>query len=184
MHRVDSGSPERGEDLYTIALYALLHDVGKPIVRLAFRAREELESPSNYVRTRFRELFGIDLSEFKGRHSELSDKVFIKFIGGLLGYTFNKSVFDYVRELVKVADPLAAAERGFENKYLSVVEELQNKFNEISNRLGERYEHHITPLLLPTWILLKSKYEDYVGPRLMRREQQGSGVVGLPLKCS
>jgi CRISPR-associated protein Csm1 len=182
MHSVNSGSLERSEDLYSIALYALLHDTGKPIVRLAFRAREGLESPSDYVRNRFRELFGIDLSEFKGRHSELSDKVFIKLIGGLLGYTFNKNIFDYVRKVVKVADPLAAAERGFENKYLSVVEELQNKFNEISNRLGERYEHYTAPLLLPTWILLKSKYEDYVGPKAYAKGMAGKWSSRIALK--
>jgi len=159
-------------DPWEIVTYALLHDVGKPIQRLAKRVVEGHEAIDNKLRDKLRIIYGKDIEDLSRiSHDELSKETFNKLIGKAL----SKEALCHVREILKKVDPLAAAERGYETAYSKCFERLAstNALGKISKNLKVNYNYHTTPILSPLWILHESHYRDYVGPYAVKDGKAG-----------
>jgi CRISPR-associated protein Csm1 len=172
-----------GVSLYDLTLYALLHDVGKPVLRLAFRVREGLEDVDDSTRRRLRSLLGEDLERIRRSHEELSDDVFRKFVSSITGGSLNEAAVRQLREVVAKADLLAAAERGFESEYTDLVRGIIGKQDEISGAAGIDYKHYTAPLASPSWMMLKAGYLNHVGPRAYAKGESGSWSASEAVKA-
>jgi len=152
--------------LYKLTLYALLHDVGKPVLRFARRfeidkARSEVlaEAAKNVVETQL----GDRISRLAGeRHEEISKAV----VERVLGLHLGDEEISYFDEVLKKADALAASERGLDLSTRGFMESVQTavaKKVEEKARLPYTYSHEFTPMLAPTWLLLETGYVESMG---------------------
>ncbi len=159
----------RGEGLnhsVGVGIYALMHDVGKPVLRFMLRFKEGIEVGAeaeevvkllNSLGIR-EELLAKAWREGKYPHEALSLRIY--------GWVRGESPSSNFRELVAQADRLSAAERGFGETY----EEVSKHFKEIEDHvnkvlgLGVKYAHHTAPLLTPLWLLRVAGYSEGVGP--------------------
>ena len=165
-------------DPSSIAFYALLHDVGKPIERLIRRA---MSCDGEQVRTSFKEVerivrlvesaYGkcLDCRELtRIGHDKLSRILIEK----LVNLSPPKDVRNRIEELIKRADIMSAAERGFEEKYPLLkdhLSDLEKRINDeigLTQRCGLVYSHHTAPLLSPLWIIKRSGYQSGTGSGL------------------
>jgi len=155
------------QDLARLAVCALLHDIGKPLVRCKLRFQEgrEKELEKKLKDVELQSLFMKWIGEGKS-HEDFSRYVEEWFGGGKL-----KCKLRELKEPIRRADKLAAAERGVAGEY----EELRKVWNDVEDRVNaqiwgrgpRRYTHHVTPLLSPLWFLKLTKhYEDSLGPSL------------------
>lgn len=134
---------------YDAALYGLLHDLGKPLLRYLMRAREGLE--------RFDQEIVELLGEAKN-HDEARDIVFKNLLG-----VDPEHYRDY-ENVISRADEMAAMERGLEDACPELVKAWGPVESELSSNLGVVYKHHMVPLLSPLWVLLPTGYERSLGP--------------------
>jgi len=152
--------------LYNLALYALLHDVGKPILRFALRysiEKDRLGAVADEARGAVEEFFGEDIVAIsKKKHDEISKAL----INRLLGVSLSEADESYFNSIIKSSDVLAASERGlipakdeFMKRVQSVIAEEVRK----QAQLPYSYSHEYTPLLTPTWLLLKAEYLKFTG---------------------
>jgi CRISPR-associated protein Csm1 len=157
------------QEVEIAALYALLHDIGKPVQRFLRRliigqepgdkAREVLEKLAVFLSK--------DVSELERRAYEIKhDEVLEWFINTLTlnGIVVPDKIKSMVMDVVKKSDVLAAEERRLGEAYsvstqlYGLVKRLiEEKFVEI------KYEPENVPLMLPTWMLIVSGYLDTVG---------------------
>jgi len=152
-------------DLARIAVCALLHDIGKPLLRYKLRRLQKERREKELGDVELRNLFE-KWAEEGERHEDFSRYVEEWFGEGRL-----KCELKELEEPIRRADRLAAAERGVAGEY----EELRKVWNNVEDRVNvqiwgrgpRRYTHHVTPLLSPLWFLKLTKhYEDSLGPSL------------------
>lgn len=145
------------EMILRASLCGLLHDIGKPVLRYILRQREGLEKDVEDSELRkILEKLGVK------RHEELGGE-FLESIE-LADICREQS---YILDAIKLADTMAAAERGIEKSY----ERLRDLWSEIERLIGEKigsnYKHYITPLLSPLWmlkVLNRNSYDRFLGP--------------------
>lgn len=165
---------------YELILYALLHDVGKPIQRFAKRYVENIErgDVAEATKVLVENLTRKSIAELsKTRHDDISRWV----INWITGHAPSKKARELIKQILSRADPLAAAERGYEVIYRECVDKLVEArlLERISRKLSSirmktiRYDYHITPLLSPLWMLLMTDYLRYVGPEAYARGEAG-----------
>jgi len=109
-------------DYYRLILYALLHDVGKPVIRFLWRYKEDIEKDTSAKKAKdILELFlGENIENIFGkRHEDISEAIVNHLLGTALGDNEKKSVNDTIAEV----DRFAASERGIQLK-----EELYQNF--------------------------------------------------------
>lgn len=139
MHRVN----------YHAVLYALLHDIGKPMLRYRIRAEKKLEEHDAEL---MKYLEGVD------DHEEIRNKVLEDVLA------LNPEHYRFYEEKIVEADELTAAERGIEIGY-SRLRNIWGKVEEaVSKRLEVPYSHYMTPMLSPLWLLLDANYKNSLGP--------------------
>ena len=152
-------------DIYELSLYALLHDVGKPFIRLCKRALENIEEVDKVLERNILAITNAkSLNEiFLQGHDKVSREI-IKF---LLVKSPNEKMLEFIRDILRKADSLAAAERGYETDYKVLFEKIKEAkvLEEISKRTKINFNYHTSPLLSPLWLLFISKYRDGVGPK-------------------
>ena len=154
-------------DLVGVGIYALMHDVGKPILRFMLRFKEGIEVGAEAEEV-VKLLSSLGINEGlitdaarsgKYPHEVLSSRIY--------GWVKGEAPPSNFRELVAQADRLSAAERGFGETY----EEVSRHFKEIEDHvnrvlgLSVRYAHHTAPLLTPLWLLRIAGYLEGVGPK-------------------
>lgn len=156
----------RGESLdpYEAIFYILLHDVGKPIQRLARRYVEGIER-----REDAKGLMEVVTEKSIGVLAEIAHEEISKAIAKqMLGRWFSAEVEREIEKILKRADAIAAAERGFESIYRKVkpdlLERISTKLSEIKG-MQLSYGVHTSPFLSPVWAPLIAGYLDYVGPK-------------------
>jgi molybdopterin converting factor small subunit len=167
-------------DVELVALYALLHDVGKPIQRFLRRVRKGLERESAKSALKaLSELLGkspeelLDVAD-RIRHDEITDWVLSTL--SKWGIRLEPRIRVIVEDVVRKADAMAASERHFGEPYelstlmYSIVREVLRE-----NGLGFEYEFETAPLLVPTWILKIANYQDYVGLKRYLESRHGAG---------
>lgn len=152
--------------LYKLSLYALLHDVGKPVLRFARRFEIEkgrsealANAAKNVVETRLGDRIGQVANE---RHDEISKAV----IGRVLGLSLDEGERSYFDEVIKEVDALAASERGLDLATRGFMESVQTavaKRVEEKAKLPYAYSHEFTPMLAPTWLLFETGYVESTG---------------------
>lgn len=158
----------REVDIYELTLYGLLHDIGKPVIRLAYRYKNGVESDSK-VKKLLNDLLISYSYESEDQLIRMGhEEFFKKFIEKFLSKGFSEEYWSRIKNILIRADALAAAERGYETSYTELVKNLIDKFYpELSKKLGVTYNHYQTPLLSPTWMLLITNYRDGVGVNLL-----------------
>jgi CRISPR-associated protein Csm1 len=152
--------------LYSLALYALLHDVGKPVLRFARRygvsglePRDIAVAAKNVAELSVGEKIESVASK---RHVEISKIIFER----VLGVSLDERDREYFDNVLKTVDALAASERGLELATQSFMESVQNAVAvEVRERakLPYSYSHEFVPMLTPSWLLLETDYIDSVG---------------------
>jgi CRISPR-associated protein Csm1 len=163
-----------------VALYALLHDIGKPIQRFLRRVRKGFEKES--VESALKAL-----SEFLGRspkelldvadqirHDEITDLVLSTL--SKWGIQLEPRIREIVEDAVRKADAMAASERRFGEPYeLSTL--MYSIVREVLRETGFEfdYEFETAPLLVPTWTLKIANYQDYVGLKRYLESHHGAG---------
>ncbi|MEM1560482.1 MAG: HD domain-containing protein [Ignisphaera sp.] len=154
-------------DYYRLILYALLHDVGKPVIRFLWRYKEDIEKDTSAKKAKdILELFlGENIENIFGkRHEDISEAIVNHLLGTALGDNEKKSVNDTIAEV----DRFAASERGIQLKE-ELYQNVKELWKEIEERLDKelgipyRYSHYIVPMLSPLWVLVKTDYLGYVG---------------------
>ncbi|MEM1731360.1 MAG: hypothetical protein QXY26_09585 [Ignisphaera sp.] len=154
-------------DYYRLILYALLHDVGKPVIRFLWRYKEDIEKDASAKKAKdILELFlGENIENMFGKeHENISEAIVNHLLGTALGDNEKKSVNDAITEV----DRFAASERGIQLKE-ELYQNVKKLWDEIEKRLGEKldipyeYSHYIVPMLSPLWVLVKTDYLGYVG---------------------
>jgi CRISPR-associated protein Cas10/Csm1 subtype III-A len=167
-------------DVELVALYALLHDIGKPMQRFLRRVRKGFEKES--VESALKAL-----SEFLGkspkelldvadqiRHDEITDLILSTL--SKWGIQLEPRIREIVEDAVRKADVMAASERRFGEPYelstlmYSIVREVLREAG-----LGFEYEFETAPLLVPTWTLKIANYQDYVGLKRYLESHHGAG---------
>lgn len=144
------------EKLYYLALYALLHDIGKPIQRMAMRHVEGVEDASG-LSEEVKHLFGMDLDTLsRTKHDVISEKI----VNILTGVAPGRREKEVILRVLRIADPFAAAERGVGDETLRCLPTAR----ELGTELGIKYDYYLTPLLSPLWMLVLTGYRDSVGP--------------------
>lgn len=152
--------------IISATLHGLLHDIGKPFVRLSYRSMKNIESVNEEFRRRLREFLNIDLEKIR----KIGHDEFIDYIYKALGINIGHEIKEYVINVVKVSDELAASERGIRTKYREFCSNVHSEISkEISDTfIGKReniiWDHYTAPLLSVSWIALATKYREFVGP--------------------
>ncbi|MET1101649.1 MAG: hypothetical protein ABWW69_04140, partial [Pyrodictiaceae archaeon] len=177
---------EQKNSYYYYILYALLHDIGKPIQRFARRYLEGLEGEKEAAE-RARQLLeskvvGRSIEEVSTlKHDDLSRFVF----NWLLGVAPARQNVEKVLAVLSEADPLAAAERGYEAAYAKEYGECigrltrERVLERISEKLSQarkesiRYDYHVAPMLSPLWVVAATRYLDHVGVIAFSRGRSG-----------
>lgn len=174
--------PGESLDPYEAILYILLHDVGKPLQRLAKRYVEGIER-SEDTKELMERVTGKSVNELaKTSHEEISRTI----VGWILGRGLSTEARRRIYKILARVDALAAAERGFEVVYKRdkaqeclrrieasrLLERVSEKLSEI---IGSQvsYGFHTSPLLSPLWPLLVTDYLDYVGVRAYAEGRAG-----------
>ncbi len=145
-----------GETLYEVALYSLLHDIGKPIIRLSLRYSRNIEHNDNAKKI-LEDIIG--LLGFKDKTPENlyqvgHDAVFVRILHHILDRAPNENYIKRVKYIVSAADRLSAAERGYGKEYAQLVRGVEEKLGDIL----PSYTHYTAPLLSPTWLLYMADY--------------------------
>ena len=146
---------------YLLVLYALMHDVGKAVQRFAKRYVEGVEVRSE-VASLVEQVVGKSIRDVaRMGHEDIS----ISIVNWLLGYALHRKAREVLADLLSRADPLAAAERGYEVAYRKCLDKLLkiDLLHAISRELQAPYNYHIAPLLSTLWIALLTGYQDHVG---------------------
>lgn len=163
------------EELLAV-LYALLHDIGKPILRYKI-AKESREGQTNRSADDLLDKlmkYEVKLSEQdrdessrRLTHEELS-KRFVKYFLELLGLSAKQidNVSKSVEEIAVMSDRASAVERGLMPEDKASRQELWKKIQKVAEGVIGRpgFEHHTSPLLSPLWRLEYTGYRDSVGP--------------------
>lgn len=152
---------------YRLTLYALLHDIGKPILRFSKRYLEGIErgDVAGDARRKLEELLSISIEELSRMdHVAISHKVISK----LLKTALSPDEERLVEKVIDRVDRFAASERGLEieKELYERVQSLWPKIEEeISKKIGKgfRYSHYVVPMLSPSWILIETGYLNHVG---------------------
>jgi CRISPR-associated protein Csm1 len=172
MHRV---APE----LYNLALYALLHDVGKPILRFARRysvSGAEAKELAAVAKDVVELVLGEKIESIASkRHDEISRTVFER----VLGVALDERSREYFDNVLKTVDALAASERGLGPATQSFMESVQSVVAvEVRERAKLRYSysHEFVPMLAPSWLLLETRYMDSVGIQAIGSRVRWSGA--------
>ncbi len=152
--------------LYNLSIYALLHDIGKPILRFARRYSLEktklgvvADRAKEAVESMFAE--GIEAIASK-RHDEISERV----AHYMFGVSLDEKDKKYFNFIISAADALAASERGLEPARHDFMVGVQRAVaEEVKARAGlpYSYTHEHVPMLSATWLLLKTGYINSVG---------------------
>jgi len=152
--------------LYNLSIYALLHDIGKPILRFARRYSLEktklgvvADRAKEAVESMFAE--GIEAIASK-RHDEISERV----ANYMLRVSLDEKDKKYFNFIISAADALAASERGLEPARHDFMVGVQRAVaEEVKARAGlpYSYSHEYVPMLSATWLLLKTGYINSVG---------------------
>ncbi|MGC9012437.1 Cas10/Cmr2 second palm domain-containing protein [Thermogladius sp.] len=170
------------------ALWSLLHDVGKPILRYVMRAENNVEEADALM----------DLDRLLGEarsvrsHEKISEELWNK-IAERLGFEdreFEKA-FKEIKDIVKDADVCAALERGLEGELSEARERWQAVESEVQKQLPG-YTHYNAPLLSPLWLTIVSdeySYTKFIGPRTEKGQGRSghggfSGVILGEKVCS
>ncbi len=146
------------------SLCGLLHDIGKTVLRYILRMNEGLEG--EVKDQRLREFFRMLRVE---AHEIVGDK-FLEFVEKTLVDICRNQ--DDIREAIKLADVMAAAERGIEEEYKKLKDLWSEIERSIEGKIGSSYKHHVTPLLSPLWILKvlnQNPYDNSLGPTATQR---------------
>ncbi|MEM0232998.1 MAG: hypothetical protein QXL22_03150 [Candidatus Nezhaarchaeales archaeon] len=162
---------------YKLILYALLHDVGKPVVRFIQRYFDKVEEGdiSEEAKKYLENFLNNVIENMRSkRHEELSEDIVKK----ILGTAPSESEKESIDTIIAEVDGFAASERGIsvERELYKKVEKLWNIVeDEVTKRFGitHKYSHHVVPMLSPLWVLTRTNYLDYVGISANLR-----GVVG------
>jgi CRISPR-associated protein Csm1 len=149
-----------------LSIYALLHDIGKPILRFARRyslEKTKLSVVADRAKEAIESLFaeGIEAIASK-RHDEISERV----ANYMLGVSLDEKDKKYFNFIISAADVLAASERGLEPVRHDFMVEVQRAVaEEVKARAGlpYSYTHEYVPMLSTTWLLLKTGYINSVG---------------------
>jgi CRISPR-associated protein Csm1 len=152
--------------LYNLSIYALLHDIGKPILRFARRyilEKTKLGVVADRAKEAVESLFaeGIEAIASK-RHDEISERV----ANYMLGVSLDEKDKKYFNFIISAADALAASERGLEPVRHDFMVGVQRAVaEEVKARAGlpYSYSHEYVPMLSTTWLLLKTGYINSVG---------------------
>jgi hypothetical protein len=171
-----------------VTLYALLHDVGKPIQRFLRRARRGVEKEgverALKALSEFTEKNPEDLLKTAEqiRHEEITEWVMNAL--SRWGVQVPHQVKGVIKDVLEKADVMAASERRLGEPY-----ELSTLMYELVRRvfresgLEIEYEAEYVPLLIPTWMLKVSGYQELVGLknyfelRYGRRENLVEGFI-------
>jgi CRISPR-associated protein Csm1 len=150
------------------ALYALLHDVGKPVQRFLRRVRKNLEKEGvERALAALSKLTGMSREDLLADAERISHEEATDWIINALSkwdIQIPQRVRSTVEEVVRKADRMAASERRLGEPYeLSklMYSLVRSVFEE--SGLGVKYEAEYVPLLLPTWVLRISGYQELVG---------------------
>jgi len=164
--------------LYSLALYALLHDIGKPILRFARRYGIEglkLGNVADGARSVVERALGRIINDIAAmKHHEISEHIFNR----LLGASLSEEDRRYFEQVLRTVDALAASERGLESVTDTFMSSVQNTVSEeVRNRAGllYSYSHEYVPLLTPTWLLLYTGYVGSVGLQRIGGSSKWSG---------
>jgi len=157
-------------NIHLYHLYALLHDIGKPILRFAIRYTEHSERSiiADLLANNLSTLLGMNIEIIStSKHDKITDKLISKFFA-----TIPSDVKKQIDEVVKNTDRLAASERALivETREIKNIREfLENVWGSVEDSVTRslgltlRYTHHNTPMLSPLWILLETNYLEYTG---------------------
>ena len=143
-------------EIAQVALCALLHDIGKPLLRYWIRAERNLEQRDQDLLNEIMSLSG------ERSHEALTSGLRKRFERDY-GFTCEE---DYLTKILSESDRLAAAERGFSKEYAR----LRDIWDCVEERVRKHlpdYTHYVSPLLSPLWIIdvLKSNsYHNILGP--------------------
>lgn len=149
-------------------LYALLHDIGKPILRYAIVRREG--GPSGRLAEELVNELAGGRAEPRGlTHGELSERftsLFLRMLG--LPVELPEELRKRIDEVVKMSDVASAIERGLmpreEKPRQTVWMGILRAANELLKGLGLSFDHHTSPLLSPLWRLEHAGYRASAGP--------------------
>lgn len=154
-------------------LYALLHDIGKPILRYLLR-RDNLERVKNEnAESLIRSLIHLsqvrDLSELISRRHEALSEDFIRLLIKELGLTINiENIIAKINDIVLRSDRASAIERGLlpSDTYKRLWDKVKEVVDGLIKDLGSTYDfnHHTSPMFSPLWRIYYSGYEELVGP--------------------
>jgi len=152
--------------LYNLSIYALLHDIGKPILRFARRyslEKTKLSVVADRAKEAIESLFAESIEAIASkRHDEISERV----VNYMLGVSLDEKDKKYFNFIISAADALAASERGLEPVRHDFMVEVQRAVaEEVKARAGlpYSYTHEHVPMLSTTWLLLKMGYINSVG---------------------
>jgi len=145
-------------------LCGLLHDIGKPVLRYIQRMKKGLEEE---VRDqRLREFF----KRLEERTHEIMGNMFLGFMKKILVDVCSDQT--YIQEAIRLADFIAAAERGIEVEYKRLKDLWREVEQSIEDEIGSSYAHYVTPLLSPLWMLMvlnRNSYDKSLGPMATQR---------------
>jgi len=156
-------------------LYALIHDVGKPILRYVLRrgSLEDLDSNAEeLIKELSKELGVSDVRELSSlRHDKLSEG-FLKILLGWVGLDKEASLKKInerkINEIIILCDRASASERGLMPEEEKLREKLwsyiKSVFDDVLRPSGIDYNHHTAPKLTPFWLLNYSNYSRLTGP--------------------
>ena len=150
------------------ALYALLHDVGKPVQRFLKRVSRNLEREgAEKALVALSRLTGKSREELLADAERISHEEATDWIVNALskwGIQIPQRVKSAVEEVVRKADIMAASERRLGEPYeLSKLMHSLVKSIFAESGLGVAYEPEYVPLLSPTWVLRVAGYQELVG---------------------
>jgi len=136
---------------YLVTLYALLHDVGKPIRRYLVRYKNGLEGEIKEFMDQIIKV-GVKGGTIRS-HDEISDSI----ISILIGVLPRPDVKEAILRIVKEVDPLAAIERGIYTRswFKDIAERIQNLYKSLAGK----YDPNSTPMITPLWILDIADYK-------------------------
>lgn len=160
---------------YRIILYALLHDIGKPILRFSKRYLEGIEQGrlADEVKDMVTSFLGLDIEAIeKKRHDEISEHI----IKTILRSSPSPDVKKIIEAIISEVDRLAASERGlgFSPSLSDFIKNSWRIFEEkITGDLRMPFNHYITPYLSPLWILGVTDYLKYIGPKSLSNGVRG-----------
>jgi|GEM_PF-3276917 len=155
-------------------LYALLHDIGKPILRYVFR-REYLEGLDSNAEELIRKLsseLGVEVKELRTLGHDVLSTAFLKILLSSIGLDKDAAIKKInekeINDIIVRCDIASARERGLIPKDEELCRKLwsSNKgtFDSILRPLGVSYDHYTAPKLIPFWILNYTNYSRLVGP--------------------